>query len=39
MKLGIEAVAATAVNHSFEKSEEILNTHFGKWENKLISGI
>lgn len=23
----------------FEESEEILNTHFGEWENKLTSGI
>lgn len=39
MKLGVTAGAAAAVNPSFEESEEILNTHFGEWENKLTSGI
>lgn len=32
-------MAATALNLNFEGSEEILNTNFGEWENKLTSGV
>lgn len=39
MMLVVAAVAAIAVNQSFEESDQILNTHFGEWENKLTSGI